>query len=260
MTKSFVYNRLFTKILDSSIWLEPDSTRIVWITLLAAMNEDGYAHFSALENLAARAHVSMAKAKKAIACFESPDPNSENLANEGRRIERVPGGYLVLNAAYYREKFSREIEKEQTRIRVARHREKVKESEGKKSKCNKSTVTESLPGVSPASASVSSSVQEEGTRGKPKDAAEVINYARSLGLPETDGHYYYNKWESNGYKNGGEKIRDWRKVIVAHKSAGYCPSQKKGIGASSFQKPKEGKPHDELMSERAWQRKFGDKP
>ena len=70
-----MYNRLFTKILDSSIWLEPDSTRIVWITLLVAMDQDGYAHFSALENLAARAHVSLAKAKRAIECFESPDPD-----------------------------------------------------------------------------------------------------------------------------------------------------------------------------------------
>ncbi len=115
-----MYNRLFSKILDSSIWLEPDSTRIVWITLLAAMDEEGYAHFSAVQNLASRAHVSIAKAKKAIECFESPDPNSENLENEGRRIERVPGGYLILNAGYYRAKFSREIEKEQTRIRVVR--------------------------------------------------------------------------------------------------------------------------------------------
>jgi hypothetical protein len=41
-----MYNRLFTKILDSSIWLEADTTRIVWITMLASMDEDGFAPFS----------------------------------------------------------------------------------------------------------------------------------------------------------------------------------------------------------------------
>ena len=34
-----MYNKLFTKILDSSIWLAPDPVRLVWITLLAAMDE-----------------------------------------------------------------------------------------------------------------------------------------------------------------------------------------------------------------------------
>ncbi len=148
-----MYNRLFTKILDSSIWLEPDSTRIVWITLLAAMDQDGYCHFSALENLAARARVTIEHARKAVECFEAPDPNSENLANEGRRIERVPGGYMVLNAAEYRKKFTREIEREQTRIRVANLRERKKVG-------NKTSVTEALHTVSPASASASVPVSE----------------------------------------------------------------------------------------------------
>ena len=40
-----MYNKLFTKILDSSIWLAPDSARIVWLTFLAAMDEDGVVRF-----------------------------------------------------------------------------------------------------------------------------------------------------------------------------------------------------------------------
>lgn len=227
---SLVYNRLFTKILDSSIWLEPDSTRIVWVTLLASMNEDGYCHFSALENLASRARVSRAKAKRAIEKFESPDLNSENLTNEGRRIERVPGGYLVLNAKYYREKFSREIERERTRIRVQRHREKT-------SKSNEPTVTKPLHSVSTASASSSVQKEEKGNKGKPENREVVLGYVKELGLPETDGHYYFDKWQGNGCKNAGKAILDWKAVIRSHKSAGYCPSQKK-TQPSLFQKPK----------------------
>jgi hypothetical protein len=71
-----MYNKLFSKILDSSIWLEPDPVRLVWITLLAAMDQDGYAHFSALQNLADRAKVSLQDTHLAVEKFMSPDPES----------------------------------------------------------------------------------------------------------------------------------------------------------------------------------------
>ena len=119
-----MYNKLFTKILDSSIWLESHPTRLVWITLLAAMDQDGYAHFSAVENLAGRARVSTEECEKAIACFLAPDPNSGDPAHEGRRVERIPGGFLILNAVKYRETFKRAIQREHTRLRVEKHRAK----------------------------------------------------------------------------------------------------------------------------------------
>ena len=93
-----MYNKIFHKILDSSVWLETTPTRIVWITLLAAMDQDGFAHFSAVENLAARARVTLDEAKGAVECFLAPDPNSANPANEGRRIERVPGAAARLRS------------------------------------------------------------------------------------------------------------------------------------------------------------------
>ena len=71
--------------------------------------------------------VSLKDTRKAIDCFLSPDPNSANPANGGRRIERVPGGYFILNAAEHRRTLNREIQREQTRLRVARHREKQKD-------------------------------------------------------------------------------------------------------------------------------------
>lgn len=125
-----MYNKLFTKILDSSIWLEATETRIVWITLLAAMDEDGYAHFSAMENLASRARVTIEQAGKAVACLLAPDPNSGNPDHEGRRIERVPGGFIILNAEKHRGILNRVIAREQTRIRVERHRNNDKSGNG----------------------------------------------------------------------------------------------------------------------------------
>lgn len=119
-----MYNKIFTKILDSSIWLEPDSTRIVWLTCIAAMDEDGFCCFASPANLARRANVSLDACLTALATLEGPDPNSGDPANEGRRLERVPGGWVVLNAAKYREVVTRASQREHTKLRVRRHREK----------------------------------------------------------------------------------------------------------------------------------------
>lgn len=117
-----MYNKLFTKILDSSVWLEDKATRIVWFTFLAAMDEDGYAHFAAIGNLASRARVTDKEALDAVKLLEAPDENSSDPDNEGRRIERVPGGWIVLNAPKYRDLVTRIVIREQTRKRVEKHR------------------------------------------------------------------------------------------------------------------------------------------
>ena len=120
-----MYNKLFTKILDSSIWLAPDPHRLVWITLIAAMDEDGNAMFACVDNLAARARVTVAQAESAIKAFEAPDIKSGDPENEGRRVERFPGGWLVLNAHKYRALVTKAVARERTRERVAKFRAKA---------------------------------------------------------------------------------------------------------------------------------------
>lgn len=123
-----MYNKLFTKILDSSIWLEPDATRIVWLTLLAAMDEDGFAQFASVANLAHRAIVPLDACQKAVDTLQSDDPNSSDTDNGGKRIERVPGGWVVLNAGKYREVVTRAAQRERWRERTSRHRAKKRQS------------------------------------------------------------------------------------------------------------------------------------
>lgn len=117
-----MYNKLFGKIVRSSIWMAPDPHRIVWITLLATMDEEGFADFASAENLAHTARVSVEDAAAAIAAFEAPDEHSGNPDNEGRRIERVPGGWMVLNAPIYRAIVTREEGKRLARERAKRYR------------------------------------------------------------------------------------------------------------------------------------------
>jgi hypothetical protein len=117
-----MYNKLFSSILDSSIWLEEPTTKVVWVTLIAAMNEDGFAHFSAIQNLANRAVLSVEVTQAAVKIHESPDPNSADKEFDGCRIERVPGGWMVLNAKKYHDLTTRAIAKEKVRKRVEKFR------------------------------------------------------------------------------------------------------------------------------------------
>ncbi len=127
-----MYNKLFSKIVDSSIWLEPTPTRIVWLMFIAVMNEDGFVQFASVANVAHRARITDEEAEQAIKILESPDPNSADEDNDGRRIEKVPGGWMILNATKYRDLVTREMQRAANRERVARHRAKVKGA----TKCN----------------------------------------------------------------------------------------------------------------------------
>ncbi len=121
-----MYNKLFSKIVDSSIWLEPTPTRIVWLMFIAVMNEDGFVQFASVANVAHRARITDDEAEQAIKILESPDPNSADEDNDGRRVEKVPGGWMILNAGKYRDLVTREMQRAATRERVARHRSKLK--------------------------------------------------------------------------------------------------------------------------------------
>ncbi len=121
-----MYNKIFTKILDSSIWLESTPTRIVWLMFIAVMDEAGFAQFASVRNVAHRARVTDDEAQAAITALEGPDPDSSDPDQDGRRIERVPGGWIVLNAEKYRELVTRSVIQEQTRERVRRHRAKTR--------------------------------------------------------------------------------------------------------------------------------------
>lgn len=177
-----MYNRLFTKIVDSSIWLENLPTRVVWITFLACMDEDGMVTFACPANVARRAGVSQKDTDAALHCLESPDPNSFDPDNEGRRIQRVPGGWIVLNAKKYRDIFTREIQREQTRIRVARHRAK-----GHVTECN-ADVTEGNDLVTQSDAPAEADAKAESKRDMAISVLRHLNEKAGKSYREVDSN------------------------------------------------------------------------
>lgn len=128
------YTKLFTTILDSTIWQESKETRLVWITMLAMKDKQQIVQAS-VPGLAKRAGVEVTECEVALARLKAPDPYSRTKAHEGRRVEEVEGGWLILNGAKYRELMSREDRREYQRVKQAEYRRRKKkpvESEGER--------------------------------------------------------------------------------------------------------------------------------
>lgn len=119
---AMAFVKLHGSILDSSIWSSPAEVRLVWITMLAMADEFGVVSAS-VDGLAHRARVSIEATQDALRRFLGPDEFSRD-GTTGERIEEVPGGWLVLNHANYRDKQTRQ--QALTAARVARHRAKVR--------------------------------------------------------------------------------------------------------------------------------------
>ena len=97
--------KLDVGILDSSLWIEDAATRIVFITMLAMCDPKGLCAATA-SGIARRANLPLNQVRDAVAQLEAPDAESRTVEHEGRRIQRVDGGYLVLNYVKYRVKDS----------------------------------------------------------------------------------------------------------------------------------------------------------
>ena len=123
------YTKLFSSITDSTVWREPDRTRLVWITMLAMADADGYVAAS-VPGLADRARVPMEDCLKALEAFRSPDEWSRTTEYEGRRIVDVDGGWQLLNHGKYRAIQDAEHRREQSRLAMQRLRAARKEAAG----------------------------------------------------------------------------------------------------------------------------------
>lgn len=117
-------------------------------------------------------------------------------------------------------------------------------------KQNPSTATSTPRSTTTSSAHTEGEGKEKGNRkekGKKKEneavnlscgtLEELVGYCRSKGLPESDGHYFFNKWEESGWENSGKPIKNWKLTINTWFSAGWCPSQKGQKGVTVTQEP-----------------------
>ncbi len=119
------YTKLFSQIVTSTIWQEPNDCRVLWITMLALKEKDNVCR-ATVPALAKLASLSLEDTVRYLEQFQQPDKYSRSQEHEGRRIAPAEDGWLILNGSKYQEKMSADHRREQVKEAVARHRKKRK--------------------------------------------------------------------------------------------------------------------------------------
>lgn len=96
------YSKLDCGIVDSSLWEMPHEYLRVWIAMLAKTDATGYVRVAA-PAMARLCHLTREDFDRIIDVYCSPDPESRTSDHDGRRLEKVEGGWQILNYAKYRE-------------------------------------------------------------------------------------------------------------------------------------------------------------
>lgn len=176
------FTKLDSGILQSSIMAEPPETFKIFIAILASCGPDGIAKVSSTY-LAAACYFPLEVVDSALAALEAPDPRSRSLVDDGRRIRRVDGGYLVVNYEKYRGFSPQEGDPNSPgALRTRRWREKKQRHEASQGvsqavtgspSCDAESVTYlpivthgDVTGVTSASASSSASSSHKGKSGE----------------------------------------------------------------------------------------------
>ncbi len=115
------YTKLFSDIITSTIWQEPNDCRVLWITMLALKDRDNICR-ATVPALAKLSGISIEEAEGYLHQFQQPDKYSRSQEHEGRRIAPHEGGWLIINGEKYQEKLNAADRREQVRKAVAKHR------------------------------------------------------------------------------------------------------------------------------------------
>lgn len=123
------WTKLFASIVTSSVWVQRDPVRLVWIAMLATCDSDGVVQGS-IPGFASLARVSVEDMRDAVSILSAPDPDSRTPDHEGRRIEAIEGGWRLLNYATYRERAQDKDGSKAPAMRRYRARKRATESSG----------------------------------------------------------------------------------------------------------------------------------
>ena len=127
---------LFSQMLWSSLWREPDDVRLVFITLLA-LKDKGHRVMNSAYGIGVACwpgdedHAEE-RALKALKTLSEPDTRRRLVPQqyEGRRIEAIEGGWRILNGERYQELMRLEFRRAQQAKWMREKREKLRLKSG----------------------------------------------------------------------------------------------------------------------------------
>lgn len=115
------FTKVFAELTSSSVWNLPYPHRIVWTALMSNCQMDGIVRVS-WDSVWRLANVTPEEAEDALRAFLEPDEMSRSPEHDGRRIQRVDGGIMLLNYMKYRERLSPESRRQYMRDYMRRKR------------------------------------------------------------------------------------------------------------------------------------------
>lgn len=197
------YTPIFSKIVDSSLWSEPDYVVKVFITMLAKKDRDNVCRGSAY-NIAQWSRKTEAEVLDALKILSSPDTKRlEPQPFDGRRIEKVEDGWVILNGKFYQN------------MMVAINHRAAKAKWAAENRQSRSITPDD-------SQTMSNNVSESKARGlrfqKPTQAE-----LESEGLSTIEAAKFLNFYESKGWKVGKNQMVSWKSAVSGWKlrSPGY---------------------------------------
>lgn len=125
------YTKLFSKIIDSSVWALGKDAKILWITMLAKKDRAQKVEAS-IPGLANAARLTIKETEVALKELEAPDKYSQTTAHNGRRVLRVEGGWFIVNGEKYRDMLSQDERREYKRLKQAEYRHRSKPLPGER--------------------------------------------------------------------------------------------------------------------------------
>lgn len=210
---SLTFTKLFSSITESTIWLEPAPTRLVWITMLAMSDRNGFV-FGSVPGLAHRARVSLEECRAALATLLGPDNESRTKDHDGRRLAVIDGGWALLNYEKYRKIQNEEAIRESKR----EHMRRVRSAPENVESCGSDIPKWKSPS---ASSSESGSVLDgsdpdrvrAGTRLVPEEWAPKESHSarcQELGLPLDEVVTSFREYEFNReYSDWDRRFSKW---------------------------------------------------
>jgi hypothetical protein len=209
------WTKLDHSILQSSIWDAPNHVRLVWITMLALSDKDGYVG-AAITGVAHESRVTIEEAKNAIEHLSSPDEYSRTKDEDGRRIQKVDRGWLILNYRKYRGETSEERKKRIDRERMRQKRQKATESDSRKRKrqsresLHTDTDTDTDPDLTDSNESVSIGdlVSSLGSMGSQKDLPLLSAPTSLTSVDRTNIKKSKTKRKKTGPTTDGSRVWD----------------------------------------------------
>ena len=120
-----MYVKLYSSIIFSTIWSEDFETRVVWITLLAMADREGFVYGSST-GIAKVVGMPVEQLDPIIAKLTSEDPRSTDAErfpeNKGRRLEKTDTGWKIINYSYYRDLRDSDERRHQNKVSQRKHR------------------------------------------------------------------------------------------------------------------------------------------